>query len=552
MAVFYDVGIAMRDGVRLSADIYLPDGEGPFPIILHRTPYNNNAREVVLDAQYFVHHGFAYVAQDCRGKFDSDGRWYPYRHEAEDGEDTLNWCGAQDWSSGRVGMTGASYCGVVQWYAASTANPYLKCIAPVVALSDLFFDHGLRRDGVFQPFYIHWTTAMAGRSFFDVSKAQKESAVWQVPLSRLDQYLGFDLPYWKDFVEHEAYDDFWRVLSVRDKYRLMDVPALNVGGWHSPWELKATLTHFIGMTQEAKSKEARERQKLIIGPWTHGGHYAHRVGDLDFGTESALDLHGLLLRWFLRWLKDEENGIDKEPPVRLFVMGANRWREEQEWPLRRAIPINFYLHGNGNANSLLGDGLLSLEHPTDEPPDRFTYNPHRPVESVLGEGGLEDEMFKDRRPIERRDDVLVYSTEPLADDLEVTGPIAVKLFASTSARDTDFMATLIDVHPDGYAKPLAFGIARGRYLAGFSDPRLLKPGQVYEWAIDLWATSNVFLRGHSIRLDVTSSFFPFFGRNHNTGNPTASDVEFNIAEQTLHHCARWPSHVVLQVVAGED
>lgn len=553
MPVTYDVAVTMRDGVRLSADIYLPDEGGPFPVILQRTPYNNNSKGVVMEAEFYVAQGYAYVAQDCRGKFDSDGQWYPYRNEAADGDDTLTWCATQPWSTGRVGMSGGSYCGAVQWYAAATGNPALKCIVPLVAYSDLFFDHGLRRDGVFQTFYIYWTAAMAGRVFFELDRQKSQDVIWHVPLAEMDQFLGFDLLHWKDFTAHDCYDDFWRGLSVREKYAAIDVPALNVGGWHSPWELQGTLTHFVEMTAASKSEEMRRNQRLIVGPWTHSVNLSQRVGEIDFGLQAIIDLQQIQLRWYDRWLKDEENGVDDEPSVLIYVMGDNAWREEAAWPVARAVPTPFYLRSGGRANSRFGDGLLSPHAPEgEEPTDSFSYNPERPVPSLITETGDDENLYSDQRAMERRDDVLVYTTEPLTEEVEVTGPISVKLFAATSARDTDFTAMLIDVQPDGYAKPVVWGIARGRYLSSFTDPQLLEPNRVYEWTINLWATSNVFKQGHRIRLDISSSFFPFFGRNHNTGNPPASDIEFVIAEQTIHHSSHYSSHILLPIVAAKD
>lgn len=550
MRVSYDVKVPMRDGIRLSADLYLPDAEGTYPVILHRTPYNNNHPGIAHEADLFAAHGYAYAAQDCRGKYESEGIWYPYRHEAADGDDSLTWCGTQPWSNGRVGMLGGSYSGTLQFYAAATGNPYLKCILPMVAGSDLFFDNGLRRDGVLQVFFIHWAAAMAGRTFFAFGKAREEAAVWQTPLSGLAAYLGLDhLPYWEDFVRHDAYDDFWLALSIRERYGDIDVPSLSIGGWHSPWELQGVLTNFMGLAAGARSVAARRSQKLVIGPWTHQLNESSSVGELDFGPGALIDLEALELRWFDRWLREEMNGIDDEPPVHIFVTGANAWREEPRWPLERARPAPYYLHSGGRANSLHGDGLLSPDVPIGpEPVDQFTYNPERPVPAELDGKGVEEGLWADRRPIERRDDVLVYTTEPLAADTEITGPINVTLFAGTSAPDTDFVAVLLDVHPDGLAQPIAIGIARGLYLSGYVSPRRLEPGRVYAWHIDLWAASHVFLVGHRIRVDLSSSFFPFFGRNHNTGHAIADDVDFQLAEQTVLHAPEAPSHIMLPIV----
>ena len=549
MITRYDVGMQTRDGVRLSNDIYLPDDKGPHPVILQRTPYNNNGSWVVAEAHFYVSLGYAYVAQDCRGKYDSDGEWYPYRHETEDGDDALTWCGTQPWSSGKVGMIGASYSGTVQWFAAATGNPYLKCIQPSVAFSDLFFDHGLRRGGVLQPYFFSWLVTTAGRTLFEIDKDRRDRALMHVPVSDMDEFLGFDLKFWKDFAGRDEYDDFWKQFSVRHRYHAIDVPSLSVACWHSPWELQGALTNFAGVTRHAPSADTRARQRLIVGPWTHFVNVSPLVGEHDFGPQAVIDLHKITTRWFARWLKDEPAGDEPDPPVRIFVMGRNKWRDETAWPLPDAVPTAFYLHSGGRANTIDGNGSLDRERPSsDEPADRYVYNPERPIRLPLSDTTPEDHLYADRRTIERRDDVLVYSTEPLAEDVEVTGPVTATLFASTSAPDTDIVATLVDVSADGFAKPLTWGIARGRYLAGVEKPALLEPNRVYEWTIDLWATSHVFLEGHRIRLDVTSSFFPFFGRNHNTGHDVATDVAFALAEQTIHHSSERPSHVLLPLV----
>ena len=548
--VTYDVRVPMRDGVTLSADIYFPHASGPCPVILHRTPYNNNGRLHMAEAAFFNKEGYVYVAQDCRGKYDSDGEWFPYRHEAADGDDTLTWCGAQPWSTGAIGMIGSSYAATAQWFAASTANTFLKCIQPSVAFSDLFFDHGLRRDGVLQPYFCHWLVTMAGRTMFDLDKPARDAALRKVPLIEFDKRLGLELDYWRAFATHDSYDDFWRAFSVRHRYPQMDVPSLAVASWHSPFELRGSIEHFAGMTRDARTPEARQRQRLIIGPWTHFVNASDRAGGRRFGKQSIIDLPSLQLRWFARWLKGEVNHVDREAPVKVFVMGANEWRDEPCWPPEGVDYTDFYLHSGGAANSSAGDGRLDRHKPEgDEPADRYDYDPEHPVTFELSDLAPDEQLYADRTALERRADVLVYTTARLTADLEVTGPVTAVLGASTSAVDTDFIVTLLDVAPDGDAQPLTWGIARGRYLQGYETPALLEPHRIYEWHVDMWATSRVFKAGHAIRVEITSSLFPFFGRNHNTGHPPAEDVAFVVARQSVHHTPAWPSRVILPVIS---
>lgn len=547
--VTYDVRVPMRDGVTLSADIYFPHASGPAPVILHRTPYNNNDRLHLAEAAFFNAAGYVYVAQDCRGKFDSDGAWFPYRHEAADGDDTLTWCGTRPWSTGAIGMVGSSYAATAQWYAAASGNAHLKCIQPSVAFSDLFFDHGLRRDGVLQPYFCHWLVGMAGRTMFDIDKAARDAALRQVPLIDFDRRLGFDLDYWRDFATHDAYDEFWRPFSLRHRYPEMDVPSLGVASWHSPFELRGSIEHFLGMSGRAKTPEARRRQRLIIGPWTHFVNASERAGGRRFGKQSIIDLPTLQLRWFARWLKGEQNGVDQEAPVKVFVMGADKWRDAPTWPPPDIVATPFYLHSRGAANTVGGDGTLDRHAPVaEEPVDRYRYDPEHPVTFELSDLAPDEQLYADRRAMERRADVLVYTTAPLTADLEITGPVVATLWAATSAVDTDFVVTLLDVAADGHARPLTWGIVRGRYLRGHETPTLLEPHRVHEWPVDLWATAHVFKAGHAIRVEITSSLFPFFGRNHNTGKPPAEDDTFVVAAQSVHHAPTRPSRVTLPVV----
>ena len=309
------------------------------------------------------------------------------------------------------------------------------------------------------------------------------------------------------------------------------------------------------MRELGATEDARKGQRLTLGPWVHGGSPINVSGEYDFGTRSsagALDLMGQMLRYYDYWLKGEDNGVSEDKPVRIFVMGENVWRSEDEWPLSRATNVDYYLHSRGGANTLNGDGSLSPSSPGGEPPDVYVYNPLHPVPTRGGglccDPGFMASGAYDQRDIEARSDVLVYSTTPMEEDTEVTGPVTVTLYASSYAPDTDFTAKLVDVGPDGYARNLTDGIIRARYRIPRQPASLIQPGQVYECIIDLWATSNLFKKGHRIRVDISSSCFPRFDRNTNTGEPIGSDSEFVSALQTVHHSSEYPSHITLPVV----
>ena len=543
----FDAKIPMRDGIKLSADIFRPRGGGKHPVILMRTPYDNNG--LIGTAIKYARRGYAVVGQDCRGRYDSDGEFYPWHQEAEDGFDTLEWIGSQPWCDGNVGMIGASYLGLVQWLVAPLASPYLKTIVPRVITSN-FYDSPNYAGGAFQlALNMTWGFARQGHSSQPIEHYHWGELFRTLPLITADQAAGRHLPFWKDWVGHPSYDDYWRQVSIEERYHQIQIPALIMGGWYDLYS-KQTLTNFTGMREQGGNDQAREHTKAILGAWEHGVN-ATVAGEVEFGQGAIFPLEDWESRWLDYWLKGEETGITDEAPLSIFVMGANEWRTEQEWPLARTQFTNYYLRSGGRANSLHGDGTLSPEEPGDEPPDQFTYDPDRPVPTIGGNhccGEILRSGAFDQRPVERRDDVLVYTTPPLERDLEVTGPVIVKLYASSSARDTDFTGKLLDVFPNGYAMNLCDGIRRARYRNSFEEPELITPGEAYEITIDCWVTSNVFKRGHRIRLDISSSNFPRFDRNSNTGHEFGMDAELQLAEQTVLHSRQYPSHVILPVV----
>ncbi|NQW24657.1 MAG: CocE/NonD family hydrolase [SAR202 cluster bacterium] len=568
-----NIAVLMRDGITLYADVYRPDGDGPFPTILQRTPYDKSTAltSTMLDPVKAAQAGFAVVIQDTRGRHTSEGEFYAFRDDINDGYDTVEWAAAQPWSNGKVGMYGASYVGATQWLAATSRPPHLVTIVPNVTASN-YHNGWTYQGGAFElGFNLSWTLLQLTLANYK-NLVTAQNVPWE---RRADLVKAVDgmtqgfrhLPtnnyphldsglakYYYDWLAHPDYDDYWKELCIEDRHSEIDVPALHIGGWYDIF-LGGTLRNFMGMQKSGANETARNGQKLIIGPWQHGSRGSSMAGRHYFGVLAdamAINLDGTHLRWFDHWLNGKQNGIMDDAPVRIFVMGDDAWRDEQEWPLARAVETKYYLHSGGKANSKHGDGSLNTNAPDGEAPDVFLYNPADPVPTTGGALCCNPYFAAngafDQNEVEERSDVLVYSTPPLDRNVEVTGPVTVTLWAATSATDTDFTAKLVDVCEDGCARNLTDGIIRARYRESMSNPSLLEPGMAYCYEIDLWATSNVFKAGHCIRLEISSSNFPRFDRNTNTGNIIAEDTELRPALQTVFHDSQQASYISLQLV----
>ena len=568
-----NIAVAMRDGVTLYADIYRPDGEGLYPTILQRTPYDktNSLTNTMLDPIRAAKAGFAVVIQDTRGRHASEGEFYAFRDDIDDGYDTVEWAAAQPWSNGKVGMYGASYVGATQWLAATSRPPHLVTIVPTVTASN-YHDGWTYQGGAFElGFNMSWTLLQLTLANFknvstvqNVPEERRANLIHDVDnMTESFSYLptkdfpGLDsglAKYYYDWLAHPDFDEYWKRLSIEEHHSEINVPALHFGGWYDIF-LGGTIRNYLGMKKSGANETARNRQRLIIGPWVHGARGTTMAGQHYFGImadAAAIDVDGVHLRWFDHWLNDANNGSVDDAPVRIFVMGDDAWRDEQEWPLARAVETKYYLHSSGKANSKHGDGSLSTVSPQSEAPDVYLYNPDNPVPTIGGALCCNPYFAAngayDQNAVEERQDVLVYSTPPLEKDTEVTGPVTVTLWASTSTTDTDFTAKLVDVCEDGCARNLTDGIIRARYRDSMSNPTLLEPNRAYCYEIDLWATSNVFKAGHRIRLEVSSSNFPRFDRNTNTGNIIAEDTELRPALQTVFHDVQQASYISLSVV----
>jgi len=566
-----NIEVPMRDGTILRADLYRPDSAEKLPVLLNRTPYNKALPMVfamTLDAMRAAEAGYNVMVQDCRGRFASDGVFDCFNVEARDGYDTIEWAARQLWANGKVGTYGASYMGATQWLAATEAPPSLKAMVPSITASD-YHDGWTYQGGAFSLFFnVSWTmAALAPPTLLrerDKNPAANEdlgrtlgsidTMMQAMKLLPLKDFPMFQVgaPYFFDWLKHPAYDSYWRKLSIEESHPKIAVPALNIGGWYDIFQ-GGTLRNFLGMRARGASDAARSGQRLMVGPWHHAVPFQNLVGGVDFGFQSgalSADIDGVQLRFFDHHLKGVA-GRDV-PLVRVFVMGIKQWRDETEWPIRGTEFRRYYFHSRGRANSMYGDGALSTEAPGSEPPDSFLYNPIDPVPTTGGGlccygAALQGGAF-DQSAVEHRADVLVYSSEPMAEDVEVTGPVTVTLYASSSVSDTDFTAKLVDVGPCGMARNLTDGIIRARFRESQSEEKLLTPGKVTEFRIDLWNTSNVFKAGHRFRVEISSSNFPRFDRNPNTGHEQFADAELKPAMQTVMHERNFASHVTLPIV----
>ena len=586
-----NVMIPMRDGVHLATDIYFPAqggqlASGKFPIILERTPYDKAGSGNVTNGTYYARRGYVCAIQDVRGRFVSEGEWYPFAKEAPDGYDTVEWLAAQEWSDGQVGTMGASYSGSDQSALATLNPPHLSTMIVAVGASN-YYHCSMRQNGALEQRFMIYAFRMATTSkeaFADANiKAAVDRAFANVgewvsraplkkgtsPLRMLPNYEQWVL----DLFMHGEYDDYWkqRGYAISQYYEEhADVPTLYLGGWYDSYA-RATCENYTALSKMKKS-----RQILMMGPWTHGGWGVTNAGDVDFGNHSFINYNDLRLAWFDHFLKGMHTEVSDWSPVKIFVMGTGEgipnyqgrlhhsgyWRDEQDFPLPDTQFTPYYLHAEGELSTALPSA--------DESTSRFSFDPRDPVptigggisaaDPIMGAGAFDQRgnsrFFgcQDTLPLNARSDVLTFQTPPLENDVEVTGPITVKLHASSSARDTDFTAKLIDVcplsedYPDGLAINLTDSIIRARYRNGWDTPELLEPGQVYELVFELYPTSNVFKKGHRIRLDISSSNWPRFDANPNTGGDLGVERRLEIAEQTIHHEPEHASHVVLPII----
>jgi len=563
ITVIRNVEAKMRDGVTLRADVYRPKAEGRYPVLLVRTPYDKQW------TSEFGHRGaargYVVIAQDVRGRFESEGEWYTFRYESQDGYDTVEWAAALPYSNGKVGMFGGSYVGATQFLAAIARPPHLAGICPTVTASN-YHDGWTYQGGAFEQWFNEsWTTGLAENTMrrraeqnADALGGTKVLPLISYPVLEPPSAEGL-APYFKDWLAHPNFDEYWKQLSIEDHYAQIQVPVFSVGAWYDIF-LGGTLKNYVRLKTEGGTEAARRGQRLAVSVGGHAGESSSgQVGAVEFGNKLPADEDEAVLRWYDWLLKGETNGVEREKPVKIFVMGKNEWREEDDWPLARAKNTKYYLHSAGAANGIApsgsgqaGRGSLSTVTPAEEKPDQYVYDPSDAAPTIGGPlccGALPTGIGpQDQRPAEARDDVLVYTTPAFVKDTEVTGPVSLDLYVSSSAVDTDFTGMLVDVWPNGFAQNLTSGILRLRYRNSQEKPELANPGETYHITVDLWATSNVFLAGHKLRLEVSSSNFPRFDRNLNTGEEQARGTRMVKATNVIYHDKLRPSALVVAIL----
>lgn len=559
-----DAAVPMRDGVRLFADVYLPHGDGPFPVVLVRVPYGKRSEYIFMPAlgRFWKERGYAFVVQDVRGRFGSEGSFRPFSdgreifqagQEVPDAYDTLDWIAAQPWCDGNIGMMGESYYGYTTLAGAWSGHPALKAISPAnitVARERRVLDgaYPLQASGL-------WTLEMddiESGEYQDVSDLD----LLHLPLITMGEAHGLRDVLWRERVTGYLK----RRVDWRDRgnqlYARVRVPALHFGGWYDTYT-RSTIAIWEGVRTHTADEKTRDSQWLVMGPWDHEHLSIHisgedgmtRIGRLEIGDGSVSTYEELLVEFFDHTLREVDNDFAARPRVQYFTIGDNAWRSARQWPPEDVQAMPMYFHSHGSAATDSSDGRLDVARPGDEPVDVYRYDPRDPVtissETNVWERGA---TMADRAKVPKRPDVVAYTSAPLEDSMELTGPITVHLYASSTAPDTDFTAALVDVFPNGYSLLIQEGILRASFRDQDVPPAPIEPGEIYRFAIDLWATSYAVPPGHRLRVEISSSNFPRLTRNLNTGNEFGMSDEIAVADQTIYHSKEYPSHVLLPVM----
>jgi len=556
-----NVAITMRDGVTLRANIFRPAEGGPVPALVLRIPYNKDAAQTYVYAHpaWYARHGYAVLVQDSRGRYASEGEFYPLRLDGEDGFDTIEWCAAQPWCDGKVGSYGFSIPGINQLLAAHLRPPALTTAIPAFYPSGMH-DGFLYRGGALSLATLaQWAVVIAAdaairkgdmEALAQVVPADQLSGKWHpgTPLKDTPFFMTPDsLPFIADYLAHPGQDDYWQEWHLPSRLDSVDIPCLHISGWYDTFIAKTMESY------ETLSAAAQAEHRLLVGPWYHIP-WTQQVGAIDYGWEARNFVDDYQIAWFDAQLKGDRSKLDALPMVRIFVTGANEWRDYDAWPLAGTSSKNWYLHSSGRANSLSGDGSLSHQAPGEEGADFYIYGPEGPVESLGGHSCCLPDRApmgpEDQRQVEYRNDVLVYSSAPLETPLFIAGNVNAVLHAASSAVDTDFTVKLCDVAPDGTAINITEGIIRARYRESLEREVMLEPNAIYEFTIAAGVACHRFAAGHRVRVEVSSSNFPHFDRNPNNGKPFGEDDELVTASQTVFHDSARPSHIELPVVAG--
>jgi hypothetical protein len=532
--------------VKLSTDIYLPEEGGPWPCILIRTPYGNNdpVKKIPL-GRYFASNGYGVAIQDVRGRYESEGEWEPFFHEAEDAQAAQKWLYDQDFCNGKIALMGRSYEGYCVWAGAFGEHPGVKAIIPIVALPDPVVNVPWQNGSVFWNM-ITWALYVHGRTNQDIEQYDWESLYNFRPLNRLDEKLGFVSKAWRDWMEHRLKDDYWKRVCYMHRMNELDIPALHICGWYDD-DGPSTFNNFPLARKVAPS---REEQYLLIGPWPHATNTKSIIHGVDFGPEEIIDLNGYILDWLDKQIGGHPENWGKRKRARIFITGSNDWHDFDDWPPKDAVETSFYLNSKGRANSMMGDGGLETTVPAagKTQPDEFIYDPDNPTPYLYDAGTLQVGGPFDARPVERRDDVLCYTSEPLKDEMVICGRIFAELWVSSSAEDTEFCAKLCDVHPNGTARQLCDGNIRLALRDSLEKLNPVPPNQTVKVKIDLWATGIRIFKGHKLRLEVASSAVPKFAAHTNTLDPPGSATKVIVATNRVYHDSDKPSRLILPVI----
>lgn len=589
-----DVPVKMRDGVVLMTDIYRPDSHPgkKFPALLSRTPYNKGPTQtpefpIMYSPFYYLNpiraasNGFIVIIQDVRGRWLSEGEFYPFLTEAKDGYDTVEWVRKLPYCNGKVGMYGGSYVGITQWLAATKKHPSLLAISPIQTGSQCY-DGWMYDGGVFRLLSMFgWALDLSLDTLTRLSKGAQRRARKALnegfaryaerkfvrPLPSKEDSLRHTARYFYDWIKHPVQDDYWERWNIERFHASISCATLNIGGWYDPF-LRSTIKNFINM----RKIHGDDDHRLVIGPWSHFPPYVVKVGDADFGPEAYIDLDDLQLGFFEKHLKEKSLSLGRarpkknkdrrnsrrEPPVMIFVMGKNKWREENDWPLARAQSTKYYLHSSFSLSEAppgrISEWGEERERGRRQQYDAYTFDPNNPLPSLGGPNWNPDiQGPRDQRPLYTRDDVLLYKTPILKEDVEVTGPVRIELWISSSASDTDFASRLVDIFSDGYSRDLTSGILRASYRSSLKRREPLKPNKPYLLQIDMGATSNLFKRGHKIGVQISSSDFPAYDVNPNSGTRQGLGFSFDDMRPALQKIYRDPAHpsnLILPIVKG--
>ena len=531
------VKVVMKDGVKITGDIYYPASSPPYPTIVFRTPYGRDDPQYRKSARFFASNGFAFLNSDVRGRGDSDGEFIPYFNDGPDGKEIIDWVASQSWSNGRVGTFGGSYSARIQWLTALEHPKSLKAMISRVSPSDPFVESPT---GVSGPMRISWRYLVSGRTVKSVDDIDWMSVYRTLPLKDMPKALGLVFDDWEEGMLHQTFDSYWDAISYQKKFASIDVPVMHISGWYDDEQI-GTFINYTGMRNSSATSKSRESQSIIVGPWGHNVNSSSKLGDLDFGPNAIIDLDTIQLNWFKKWLIDES--IDLGKRAKVFIMGENKWVDFDEWPPSGTMASKLFISSRGRANSRFGDGaLVWSKDEINNGNDSYQYNPSDPTPFVTEAASAQIGGPDDYSSIHRRDDILLYKSPPLEKDITILGAVRADIFMETDVPDTDIMAMLLDIWPNGKSQRLCDGMIRARYRNGMDKVEFLEKGKIYEMKVDLWNTGHKFSKGHRLGFSIYSAAFPKYSRNLNTGSDLATDTVMKVANTKIIHTKEHPSN----------